>query len=107
MEVIEIDGKRAVRQNPIMRLPARSGAYSELETLDDHLLAGSQRALNEKTGELGDYVDKCENHYLLADAYSGLADVVAVAGGKVAPFRYQSVSKRSAGVGKMRGGIAL
>jgi len=60
-----------------MRLPRRvPGAPGVLETLDAHLLAGSQRTKDEKTGELGDYVDGCDNHFLLADAYSALAETV-------------------------------
>lgn len=78
MEVVEVGGKRFVRQEPAMRLPQRKpGSPGALETLDAHLLTGSQRAKDEKTGELGDYVDKCENHYLLADAYSALAEAIS------------------------------
>lgn len=80
MEVVEIDGKKEVRQEPSMRLPRRvPGSPGVLETLDAHLLTGSQRAKEEKTGELGDYVDACDNHFLLADAYSALAEVVVIA----------------------------
>lgn len=82
IEVVSIAGKRTVRQQPVMRLPLRvPGAPGILETLDEHLLTGSQRAKEEKTGELGDYVDKCDNHFLLADAYSGLAEVCGVGSG--------------------------
>lgn len=92
MEVVESNGKRMVRQDPAMRLPARKpGSPGMLETLDAHLLTGSQRAREEKTGELGDYVDKCENHYLLANAYSGLAETVA-SGRKTVPFSYKSIA---------------
>lgn len=78
LEVVEHQGKRIVRQEPSMRLPRRvAGSPGILETLDEHLLTGSQRAKEEKTGELGDYVDKCENHFLLANAYGGLAEGVA------------------------------
>ncbi len=78
LEVVEVDGKRVVRQQPSMRLPRKvTGSPGILEALDEHLLTGSQRAKDEKTGELGDYVDKCENHFLLANAYGGLAEMVA------------------------------
>lgn len=91
MEVVDVAGKKQVRQEPSMRLPRRvPGSPGALETLDVHLLTGSQRAKEEKTGELGDYVDKCDNHFLLADAYSALAEVVG-GGGKAAKFAYQSV----------------
>jgi hypothetical protein len=98
LEVVEIDGKRYVRQEPAMRLPIRKpGGPSALETLDAHLLTGSQRAKEEKTGELGDYVDKCENHYLLADGYSGLAETVASTS-KVAPFAFKPVATERPGL---------
>ena len=82
LEVVEVDRKRSVRQQPAMRLPGRQpGSPGVLEMLDEHLLIGSQRAKEEKTGELGDYVDKCENHFLLADAYSGLGEICGIDGG--------------------------
>jgi len=75
--VIEVvNGK--VRETPALLLPRRTpGAPAILETLDAHLLAGSQREKDPKTGELGDYVDGVENHLLLADAYSALAEVLS------------------------------
>ena len=42
--------------------------------LDAHLVTGSERA-KEKDGTLGDYVDQCANHLLLADGYSALAEM--------------------------------
>jgi hypothetical protein len=77
IEVVDIGRARRVRQEPSMRLPRRApGAPGVLETLDAHLLTGSQRSKDEKSGELGDYVDGCENHLLLADAYLALAESV-------------------------------
>ena len=71
--VIEvIDGK--LRLAPIMHLPRRGpGAPKVLETLDSHLLVGS-RKLKDDAGKEDHFVDQCENHFLLADAYSGLAE---------------------------------
>lgn len=67
----------AVRQTPATLLPKRvPGAPGILETLDAHLLAGSQREKHAATGELGDYVDACENHLLLARGYATLAELV-------------------------------
>jgi hypothetical protein len=64
-----------VRQLPAMRLPPRGSSQPVIhETLDEHLLAGSER-VEVRGGSLGDYVDGCENHLLLADAYSGLAEL--------------------------------
>jgi hypothetical protein len=104
IEVVSIAGKRTVRQQPVMRLPLRApGAPGILETLDEHLLTGSQRAKEEKTGELGDYVDKCDNHFLLADAYSGLAEVCGVGGG-TGKFAYQKISLPGRnGIGRSKG----
>lgn len=107
MEVVEANGKRMVRQDPAMRLPARKpGAPGVLETLDAHLLTGSQRAKEEKTGELGDYVDKCENHYLLADAYSGLAETVA-SSRKVVPFAFKSIAAQRPNIWTSERGVLL
>jgi len=73
--VIEVVNGR-VRETPAMRLPRRlPGTPAILETLDDHLLAGSQRE-KDGAGELGDYMDGIENHLLLADGYSALAEMV-------------------------------
>lgn len=78
METVTVNGKRQVRMEPAMRLPIRiAGAPGILETLDAHLLTGSQREKDDKTGELGDFVDKCDNHLLLANGYAGLAELVA------------------------------
>ncbi|HEX4262757.1 MAG TPA: hypothetical protein VH597_00345 [Verrucomicrobiae bacterium] len=77
-EVIFAPEQRSyVRTQPAMRLPCKGvGAPIVLETLDEHLLAGSER-VELRDGSLGDYVDGCENHFLLADAYSGLAELEA------------------------------
>jgi len=69
-------GKPYVRTEPAMRLPRRGpGAPLVLATLDSHLLVGSERETAED-GTMGDYVDQCENHLVLADAYSALAETV-------------------------------
>ncbi|HEV2691401.1 MAG TPA: hypothetical protein VG347_00745 [Verrucomicrobiae bacterium] len=104
IEVVEIGGKRTVRQLPTMRLPVRvPGSPGILEALDEHLLTGSQRAKEEKTGELGDYVDKCDNHFLLADTYSGLAEVCGTGGGS-GKFAYTKIKLPGRnGMGKTKG----
>jgi len=62
-----------IYQEPVMLLPRRvDGSPKILETLDHHLITGSAR--EETNGEKGDYVDQCDNHLLLANAYSGLAE---------------------------------
>jgi hypothetical protein len=77
-EVIFAPGQQSyVRLTPSMILPPKGrGAPIIHETLDEHLLAGSERA-ELRDGSVGDYVDGCENHFLLADAYSGLAELEA------------------------------
>jgi hypothetical protein len=91
--VIEVvNGK--VREEPSMLLPRRMpGSPAILETLDEHLLAGSQRELDDKTGELGDYKDGIPNHLLFANAYSGLAEIVGEFGlGKRQPFAFERIT---------------
>jgi hypothetical protein len=74
--VIDVIPNLGVRQQPAMRLPRRlPGSPPILEVLDTHLITGSER-VKEKDGTLGDYVDACENHLLLAAAYSALAETV-------------------------------
>jgi hypothetical protein len=71
------DEKSYVRLDPAMRLPPKGRGQPPIhETLDEHLLAGSER-VELRGGSLGDYVDGCENHLLLANAYSGLAELEA------------------------------
>lgn len=69
-----IDNK--MRTEPVFRLPSkRPGAQAIIETFDQHLLAGS-RKVKDKDGKESHFVDKLENHLLLADAYSSLAEMV-------------------------------
>lgn len=73
--VVEVvNGK--VRETPGMLLPRMSlGHPPILDTVEAHLITGSERE-KEEDGTLGDYVDGCENHFMLADGYSALAEVV-------------------------------
>jgi hypothetical protein len=99
--VIEVVSDRTgnhVRQTPAVLLPKRTpGAPAILETLDAHLLAGSQRE-KDKSGELGDYLDGIENHLLLADGYSALAETVAGVSGKREKFCYERVKAERTGM---------
>jgi len=66
-----------VRLEPALRLPPKGRGHPLIhETLDEHLLAGSER-VELRGGSVGEYADGCENHLLLADAYSGLAELEA------------------------------
>lgn len=83
-----VDGE--VLQNPVMRLPQRvPGSPPIIETFDNHLLTGSKRV--SKDGEQGDFPDKCENHLLLGDTYSAIAEMIGGHGPVVAVFAYQPV----------------
>lgn len=83
--VMEVRGGK-LRQTPALLLPRRpTGAPAILETLDAHLLTGSQRE-KDKAGELGDYLDAVDNHLLLAAAYAALADSVTVGAGQFGPM---------------------
>lgn len=97
-----VDGN--VLQDPVMRLPQREpGSPSIVETLDNHLLTGSKRAT--KDGEQGDFPDKCENHLLLGDTYSAIAEMIGGHGPVVAAFAYQAVEGMRPEFRRMGGGL--
>jgi hypothetical protein len=65
-----------VLDEPVMRLPRREpGSPPIVETLESHLITGSKRE-GAADGEAKDFVDKCENHLMLANAYSGLSELL-------------------------------
>jgi hypothetical protein len=69
-----VDG--TLLEEPVMRLPRReAGSPPIVETLDNHLITGSKREAG-TDGEVKDYVDKCENHLMLGNAYSGLSEMI-------------------------------
>jgi len=68
--------KGKVRETPAMLLPRLTPGHPPiLDTVDAHFVTGSERE-KEEDGTLGDYVDGCENHFLLANGYSKLAEVI-------------------------------
>ena len=73
--VIEVvDGQ--LRTMPTIRLPARDTDTPKIiETFDAHIISGSRRERDED-GRAEHFVDGCENHFLLSDAYSALAESV-------------------------------
>ena len=73
--VIEvIDGK--LRTFPAIRLPQRGVATPKIiDTFDAHIVSGSRRERDER-GHAEHFVDGCENHLLLSNAYSALAESV-------------------------------
>lgn len=92
--VKDADGKATVRTEPAMRLPSRSpGAPAILETVEAHFLAGSQRVKDDKTGELGDFVDGIDNHFLFANGYSGLAEIIGGSQAKRPPAAARTIPR--------------
>jgi len=92
VEVVKLaDGKNAVRTEPAMRLPFNGpGAPRIVEAVDAHFLAGSQRVKDDKTGELGEYIDGVDNHLLFANGYSALAETIGGTA-KAAPFVHERI----------------
>lgn len=87
-EVVSLeDGSKVVRVLPSMLLP--SGEQPIIRTLARHLIAGSERERAED-GSLGDYKDQIENHLLLADGYSALAEILGELT-RVGPFAWEPV----------------
>jgi hypothetical protein len=80
-----------IRQMPMMLLPRMDSGHAPiLDTVEAHLITGSER---EKLpdGSLGDYVDGCENHFLLADGYSKLAEIICATNNRREKFAYEKV----------------
>lgn len=104
-EMIEGAGEdsRRLRERPAMQLPRRElGGLSILEKVDEHLLTGSKRAVDDASGEMGDYVDKCQNHLLLGAAYARLAEtIIGGTGNEPVRFAYQPIDRKA---GRGRGG---
>ena len=82
-----VDGQP--RQAPALLLP--KDGNPTVETLGNHLMAGSLREEN-PDGSTGDFVKKAENHFLLSAAYGRLAEL-CIAGSKPRPFAYERVSR--------------
>ncbi|MFM2241532.1 MAG: hypothetical protein RLZ97_387 [Verrucomicrobiota bacterium] len=75
------DGK--VVEEPVMRLCQKvPGSPAIVETLEAHLVTGSEKDAK------GDFVDECENHLLLADGYSALAEHLGQAGFESTKFMF-------------------
>lgn len=72
-----VEGK--VRTDPIMHMPsATPGCNAAVTVLQQHFISGSRKALK-PDGKTLSFIDKVDNHYLLANAYSALAEQVAEA----------------------------
>jgi hypothetical protein len=86
--VQEVLPKIGLRVLPSLLLP--DGKAPVVVQLEEHFIAGSERERDEKSGELGDYVDGVANHFLFANGYSALAEIECE-GNKAAPFVAQTV----------------
>jgi len=73
------DGTAAAAPTQRLFLPAKTEATRDvLDLYERHLLAGAR---TERDSKVRRYLDKCENHFLLATAYAALAELVAPPGG--------------------------
>ncbi len=98
-----VDGR--VLNEPVMRLPIREpGGPPIIETMDAHFLTGSKREKTED-GEAKDFVDQCENHLFLSNAYSRLAEMQGGHGVYTAPFAYQAVDRMRPQFRRKGGGL--
>lgn len=100
-----VDG--VLLDEPVMRLPRReAGCLPIIETLDAHLITGSKREKG-KDDEVKDYVDKCENHLMLANAYSGLSEMVGGHGVVRAAAKFEAMRRESLNEDRRGRGAAL
>jgi hypothetical protein len=76
------DGTAAAMPTQRFFLPrATDETRNVLDLYERHLLAGARRERS-ADGKSLRYLDKCENHFLLATAYAALAELVAPIGGE-------------------------
>lgn len=79
-QVVRVSNGKLVEE-PVMRLCRReTGAPAIVETMDAHFITGSDKDAQ------GEFVDECENHLLLANGYSALAELVAT--GRISRRRF-------------------
>jgi hypothetical protein len=90
--------ENVMRVEPATLLPRRG--VEMIDTVASHFIVGSERERKDN-GDIGDYVDGCENHFLLANAYSALAEGEALHG-KAGPFQFQRVGITRAQVSSRR-----
>lgn len=69
-QINRVSGGKVIEE-PVMRLSQKvAGSPAIVETLEAHLVTGSDK------DDKGEFVDNCENHLLLADGYSALAELL-------------------------------
>lgn len=64
-----------LRNHPAIMLPQVPRSTDVWHTFDNHHIAGSER-VKESGGEMGDYVDEVPNHFLFANGYARLAELI-------------------------------
>ena len=100
------DGKKGIRTEPAIRLPlAVPGAPAVLEAVASHFLAGSQRVKDDKSGEIGEYIDGIDNHFLLANGYSALAEQIGGDTKTVSAGAFTAADVEAAAIGQARTGF--
>jgi len=73
----QLDAEGKLRTEPVWLLPEDlPGSQAIIRTLHDHILSGS-RKVKDKDGKEEHFIDKVENHLLLASTYARLAETVA------------------------------
>jgi hypothetical protein len=73
--VAVVDGK--IRTEPVMRMPSNApGCNAAVPVLAEHFISGSRKVAG-SDGKTLSFIDGVTNHYLLANAYSALAEAVA------------------------------
>ena len=100
-QITRVSSDGEVIDQPVMRLAQKvAGSPAIVETLDAHLITGSDK------DEKGQFVDECENHLLLADGYSGLAELMgAVRRDPVARGGYEAIEEMRPEFRRMGGGL--
>ncbi len=88
-----VDG--AVLEDPVMQFPRKvPGSPVGVELLESHFITGSKKVEDDE-GNGTDYVDKCENHLLLAAAYAALAEEVGAGSNRATKFHYSTPTGRT------------
>jgi len=73
----QLDSTGKLRTEPVWLLPEDlPGSQAIVRTLHDHILSGS-RKVKSNDGKEESFIDKVENHLLLAATYDNLASTVA------------------------------
>jgi len=72
--VAVLDG--VIRTEPIMHMPSNGpGCNEAVNVMQQHFISGSRKIAGSDGKQLS-FIDKVDNHYLLANAYSALAEAV-------------------------------